>query len=131
MTPEPCAPRVIVCGGRDYNDWRMLSDALDALEIGSLAHGAARGADRLAEHWAYLRGVPYYAYPARWDRDGRSAGVRRNQLMLELFKPHLVVAFPGGRGTADMVQRARAANVPVVDFGPALGHPHDSAGATA
>jgi hypothetical protein len=38
--------------------------------------------------------------------DGRAAGPRRNQRMLEDFRPDLVVAFPGGRGTAYMVRRA-------------------------
>ena len=35
------------------------------------------------------------------------------------FKPDLVVAFPGGRGTADMVRRARKAGVPAYVFQPA------------
>jgi hypothetical protein len=37
---------------------------------------------------------------------GRSGGPKRNQQMLEEGKPDLVLAFPGGRGTADMVRRA-------------------------
>jgi hypothetical protein len=38
--------------------------------------------------------------------------------MLDEGKPQLVVAFPGGRGTADMIGRARAAGVPVVEARP-------------
>lgn len=35
--------------------------------------------------------------------------------MLSEGKPSLVVAFPGGEGTADMVRKARAAGVEVVE----------------
>jgi hypothetical protein len=37
--------------------------------------------------------------------------------MLEDFRPDLVVAFPGGRGTADMVRRADGAEVPIMAGG--------------
>lgn len=35
--------------------------------------------------------------------------------MLDLAKPDVVVAFKGGRGTADMVRRAREAGVKVIE----------------
>jgi hypothetical protein len=35
--------------------------------------------------------------------------------MLDDGKPELVVAFPGGRGTADMMRRAREAGVEVIE----------------
>jgi hypothetical protein len=57
--------------------------------------------------------VPEEPYPADWARDGRGAGFLRNERMLAEAKPHLVVAFPGGRGTAHMVARAEAAGVAV------------------
>lgn len=47
-------------------------------------------------------------------KHGRAAGPIRNQQMLDEGKPHLVVAFPGGTGTADMVRRAQAAGVLVL-----------------
>jgi len=37
----------------------------------------------------------------------------RNQKMLDDNKVDLVVAFPGGKGTADMVERAKKANIEV------------------
>jgi predicted polyphosphate/ATP-dependent NAD kinase len=33
--------------------------------------------------------------------------------MIDGGKPDIVLAFPGGRGTADMVRRAVAADIPV------------------
>jgi hypothetical protein len=37
--------------------------------------------------------------------------------MLDEYKPEAVVAFPGGRGTEDMIRRAETAGVPVMRFG--------------
>ena len=54
---------------------------------------------------------------AKWDelgRNGRKAGPIRNQQMLDEGRPSLVVAFPGGRGMADMVRRARNAGVEAI-----------------
>lgn len=110
--------RVLVCGGRDYEDREQLFRVLDAAHLANpivcLIHGAARGADTLAGDWALERDVLCNAYPADWDRDGRAAGPIRNKKMLVEGKPHMVVAFPGGRGTANMIQQAEAAGIPVV-----------------
>lgn len=45
--------------------------------------------------------------------EGKAAGPIRNQRMLDDGKPDRVLAFPGGRGTANMVKLAKAAGVPV------------------
>lgn len=79
-----------------------------------LIHGGAAGADTCARDWAVDRGVWASVYPANWLLHGRSAGPRRNQYMLDHGKPGLVVAWPGGAGTADMVARAVAAAVAIV-----------------
>lgn len=60
------------------------------------------------------RGIPETAYPADWRRDGKSAGYRRNRRMLSEGRPDLVIAFPGGPGTAHMVEIAEKAGVPVL-----------------
>jgi hypothetical protein len=78
-----------------------------------LIAGGASGADTLAARWAQDRGVPTQVYMAEWERLGREAGPIRNQRMLTEGKPDLVVAFPGGKGTANMVAQARAAGVRV------------------
>lgn len=109
--------RVIVCGGRDYDDRTQLFTVLDAAHMANpivlLMHGAAKGADRLAEIWAKDSGVPCQAFHADWEAHGKKAGPIRNQRMLDNGLPHLVIAFHGGAGTADMIRRAEACNVPV------------------
>jgi hypothetical protein len=37
--------------------------------------------------------------------------------MIAEARPDLVVAFPGGAGTADMVKQARAARIEVIEIG--------------
>lgn len=109
--------RVLVCGGRDYANQQQLETVLDSLDSDyytTLIHGAARGADTLAAMWAASRFMEVKPFPADWDKYGRSAGAIRNQRMLDEGKPDLVVAFPGGAGTALMVKLARKAGVEVL-----------------
>jgi hypothetical protein len=97
----------------------MLDEALNRLHqergITLVIAGGARGADAMAEWWAKAAGVPRDVYQADWTGLGRKAGPIRNQRMLDEGKPDLVVAFPGGRGTADMVRRCREAGVEIIE----------------
>ena len=105
--------RVLVCGGRNYADGAKVYSVLDELRPSIIAQGGASGADHLAKTWAEARGVSRAEYKAAWHEHGKAAGPIRNQLMLDEFEPDLVLAFAGGRGTADMVRRATAAGVKV------------------
>jgi hypothetical protein len=108
---------VLVCGGRDYDDVVAVFHVLDQLHelhhINCIIEGGARGADRIAKDWARKNRIENLTYYADWTRYGKSAGAIRNQKMLVEGRPEVVVAFPGGRGTADMVSRARGASLPV------------------
>lgn len=147
--------RVLVTGGRDYEDYKAVQEELVELfmqhvvrqpgkrRLMVVIHGGASGADHHAGQWCRGFSVPaadYVAdsrdgpvieqvFPANWTdlttppviiryrRNGEAynaaAGGIRNQRMLDEGKPDLVLAFPGGKGTADMVRRARKAGVPV------------------
>ncbi len=112
--------RFIVCGGRDYSDKVFLKRSLDELlKIDwnfVLVHGDARGADTLAAEWANNDAwVLVEAHPADWNKHGRKAGPIRNQEMLDSGIDG-VIAFAGGYGTADMVNRALQTGVPVWDL---------------
>lgn len=106
--------RILICGGRDYKNKERVFEVLDWLvtadEGHHICHGGARGADTLAGLWAKSRKVKCTVFPADWSL-GRSAGVLRNLQMLDEFRPQLVIAFPGGRGTFHMQTAARAAGV--------------------
>lgn len=110
--------RVLVCGGRDYSDETAVWDVLRPLGAMygpvTVVHGAARGADALADRVARGFGYEVEAHPADWQQHGRSAGPIRNQQMLGTGID-LVIAFPGGRGTEHMKQIAHAAGVDVYE----------------
>lgn len=109
---------VVVCGGRDYSDRARVYQILDAailrLGLATVLQGGATGADALAKEWARERNVPIREFLADWTREGLKAGPLRNQRMLDQGRPEVVIAFPGGAGTADMVRRATQAGVRVV-----------------
>lgn len=112
--------KVLVCGGRDYSDRGMVYGVLDGMlhAHGTLVivQGGAKGADALARKWAAENGCNTITYAATWDKYGKSAGPKRNQAMLDCEKPDVIVAFPGGTGTADMTSRARKAGVRIVQI---------------
>ena len=76
--------RVIIAGSRGITDIRLLDDAMRqaGLDVTEVVSGTARGVDQLGESWAEARGIPVTRFPARWERQGRSAGYRRNQTMV-------------------------------------------------
>lgn len=118
--------RVLVTGGRDYRNARTILNVLSILHaetpIDTIIHGGAGGcdldglygADVIAQDIAEQLGIDTQVYVPDWKAHGKKAGPIRNQLMLDDGKPNLVVAFPGGKGTADMVRRANAAGVMVI-----------------
>lgn len=114
--------KVLVCGGRDLHDRDLVSRTLDLIHqitpISCLIQGGARGADQLAAEWGVGAGVLVRTFEAEWRKHGRAAGPIRNQRMIDEAHPSLVVAFPGGRGTADMVARADRAGIRVVTVTP-------------
>lgn len=113
--------KIIVTGSRRYTDRNHVFTTLDAIraEMGELwvFQGDQEGADALALEWARSRFQAYGGLPANWPKFGKPAGPIRNGDMLNLFQPDLVVAFPGGTGTDNMVKKAKAAGVPVHDAG--------------
>lgn len=107
---------VLVCGGRDYRDYTRIYEVLYGMEIDCIVHGDAHGVDRIAGQWAQAQGKPVIVIPAQWDYYGKYAGPVRNAWMLQYIKVTRVVAFPGGRGTANMVKLAREAGIPVTQI---------------
>lgn len=110
--------KVIVCGGRNFANWKHGFDALDKIHdhttITRLANGGAAGADAMASGWALARGVEVKTYHADWETHGRAAGPIRNQQMLDAEDPQVVIAFTGGKGTEDMIAKAKRKGVGVI-----------------
>jgi len=112
--------KVIVSGGRNFRDRAFLFREMDRLHaergFTELMQGGADGADALARIWALTHPeIIRRVCRAEWKRYGLAAGPIRNGRMLE-WPPDLVVGFPGGDGTADMLAQARRAGVEVIEF---------------
>ena len=70
--------RLLVCGGRDFNDTENAYKVLDAMHralgIDVIIEGDARGADRIAGYWARRNRVTNLKFPADWNAHGPAAG---------------------------------------------------------
>jgi predicted Rossmann-fold nucleotide-binding protein len=126
--PEITSARSLVIaagGGRDLA-WPHQRIAAELLARSSgrlvhlLLHGGARGADAAIARAAHQLGWCSLVMPAQWQQHGRAAGPIRNRELLHQaiaravahsspgsMASVLVVAFPGGAGTASLVQQAR------------------------
>ena len=127
-SPEIAPSRSLVIaagGGRDLA-WPQQRIAAELLArsggrlVHLLLHGGARGADAAIGRAAQQLGWSALVMPAQWQLHGRAAGPIRNRELLEQAvakaEAHtspaslasvLVVAFPGGPGTASLVREAR------------------------
>ena len=114
--------RVLVCGSRNRKDSTLIRDVMDRIhamhKISLVIEGGQKGVDKMAGHWAVDNNVAVTPVPAEWQkykRPGKKnpAGPIRNKRMLREHQPSLVVAFPGGPGTASMVALAQENDVVV------------------
>lgn len=110
--------RVIIAGGRDFNNYTLLERTMDRLLVNiqddiTVVCGMARGADSLGEQYAKARGFQVCYFPAEWDKYGRSAGYIRNEQMAQ--NAEALVAFWDGqsRGTKHMINIANRNNLKV------------------
>lgn len=121
--------RVIIAGGREFNDYQLLKEKCDnilATMVKScqivILSGTAKGADKLGEQYAQEKGYTVEQYPADWNSHGKKAGIIRNAQMAN--SAQALIAFWDGksRGTKNMIEVAsskglavRVVNYPVVN----------------
>lgn len=129
MTFAGSAPlRILVTGSREFTDEDIVRGAIietlmcrgRSAQATLLAHGAARGADMLADRVARSMNMAVVQYPADWRRYGRRAGYVRNAEMLENANPEVALAFfklgAENKGTAMMVKLCKDRGVPVTEY---------------
>lgn len=110
--------KLIVAGGRDYNDAKRGMALLDTIAkyrpITEIVSGGSTGADRMGEVFARISNIPVKVFMADWNTHGRAAGPIRNRQMAKYADA--VVLFPGGRGTLSMYNEAKRAGIDIYDF---------------
>jgi hypothetical protein len=109
--------KVLVCGGRDWTNGRVIRKRLIDLPCNTIViEGGCKGADLIAREIALEIGLEVVEFPAAWKKYGRSAGINRNIKMLDT-NPHLVIAFHDdiskSKGTKHTVSEARKRGIEV------------------
>ena len=107
--------KVIVAGGRDFNDYKLLKETLDNFQqeygnITEVVSGTAKGSDKLGEQYANENNIPIKRFVPDWEGLGKKAGHVRNRKMGDYAKEHngMLVAFwdKQSRGTKGMIEYA-------------------------
>lgn len=106
---------VIVAGGRDFNDYALLSTRLDQIFKDTnpvIVCGEARGADLLGRRYAVEHNLSILSYPANWSL-GKRAGFIRNEAMAKVADS--LIAFWDGKshGIKHMIETMQKLNKPV------------------
>ena len=108
--------KVIVAGGRDFNDYKLLKETLDSFQqeygnITEVVSGGALGADKLGERYANENNTPIKRFVPDWEGLGKKAGHVRNRQMGDYAKEHngMLVAFwdNQSKGTKGMIEYAK------------------------
>lgn len=109
--------RLIVAGGRDFNDHKLFSKWVSKIYIKHgeeliIVSGGAKGADTMGEQFAEMAQIPCHRYPAEWNRLGKAAGILRNHRMAE--NADALLAFWDGKskGTKAMIEIAKNRGLP-------------------
>jgi hypothetical protein len=111
--------RVIIAGGRDFDDFRFLCKKcmkkLQNKTDVTIVSGAAKGADQLGEKFANFMGYDIKRFPANWDL-GLVAGMLRNRDMAE-YADALIAFWDGkSKGTKNMIEEAQKRNLQVAIY---------------
>jgi hypothetical protein len=103
---------LLICGSRRFNNFKVFSEGMNVITAkwgipSEVVSGGAPGTDTLAMEWAMWSKIPMGTFPAEWEKFGRSAGPKRNTIMVK--KANKVVAFVDDQsvGTWDTIKKTR------------------------
>lgn len=110
--------KVIIAGGRDYNNYPRMAAKMDKLleeqhPCVTIISGGAKGADALGERYATQRGYPLITMVANWEKHGKRAGYLRNQDMLAITTATVCFWDGSSKGTTHMIDITRASGKPL------------------
>jgi hypothetical protein len=116
----PTGPKIAFTGGKDFEDHRLVWQALDRVHAKHpgmvLLHGGTpTGADLIAAKWAEARKVVPIAFRPDWAKHAKAAPFKRNDQMLDVL-PIGVIVFPGGGISDNLADKARKLGIPLFDF---------------
>src|SRR5580658_7649705 len=116
----PAGPKIVLTGGLDFNNHRLIWDRLDKVhakhpDMVLLHGGSPKGAELIAAKWASNRKGPQIAFRPDWTKHAKAAPFKRNDAMLDVL-PIGVMVFPGTGIQDNLADKARKLGVPVWRF---------------
>ena len=107
-----CRMKVIIAGGRDFNDYDLLKKKCDKIlsEIKEdiiIVSGGAKGADSLGERYANERGFGIDYFIPDWNKYGRAAGMLRNAEMSKHADAAIIFWDQKSRGSKNMIELSK------------------------
>lgn len=109
--------KTIIAGTREIKDGLQIlieqAIAESGFTISGIISGASRGIDQMAIIHANENGIPCRVFPANWERNGKSAGYRRNDEMVAKAEGLIAIWDGSSLGTAHVIQAARVKGIPV------------------
>lgn len=110
--------KVIIAGGRDFNNYELLCQKVDSIlskklntEIIEIVSGMANGADTLGVEYAKKRFLTYSEKPADWVKYGKAAGFKRNAEMASYANACICFWDGKSKGTKHMIDLAKKHNL--------------------
>ncbi len=88
--------KLLICGDREWNVLHKITDVIESYSPDLIIHGAAKGADLLAEAAAKVLEIDYIGVPAKWHTGTgprKAQGHIRNNRMFKLYEPDVVIGF--------------------------------------
>jgi hypothetical protein len=97
--------KLAIVGSRGFKDTRLLESILDKHKdtVSIVVSGGAIGADTMGETWAIANKIPIKIFKPEWEKYGKSAGMKRNELIIQ--ECDICIAFWDGKskGTANSI----------------------------
>lgn len=115
--------RVIIAGSRDYDNYKIFSaivnmifnDSYTVNDRVEIVSGGCSGPDIMGERYAHENDIECVTFPAEWKKYGRSAGIKRNNQMIQYASnsniPTLIAFWNGkSKGTKHTIDQAKENN---------------------
>ena len=99
----------IIAGSRTIRNEQLVYDAIkeSGFEITEVVSGHAQGVDMIGEAYTQEFGVKLKVFEADWDKLGNSAGIIRNQMMVD-YADALIAVWDGkSKGTSHIIKQAK------------------------
>jgi hypothetical protein len=110
---------IIFSGDRDYKDTYTIINTLQKLDSQKdiIVQGGCRGVDTIVKNEAIKLKFQVKTENAKWEEYGKSAGPKRNRLMLEKYKPISKVYLihdhiEKSKGTKNMLNLCKKMKIP-------------------